>query len=93
MVKQDFSITSKKMISANLDNEEYDKLLKIRDNNPDLIGSASVIKWLIKQFDISTQSIKQVSDNIEKINLKVETGEIDRSDFDKWLQGMNKDEM
>ena len=93
MVKQDFSITSKKMISANLDNEEYDKLLKIRDNNPDLIGSASVIKWLIKQFDLSTQSIKQVSDNIEKINLKVETGEIDRSDFDKWLQGMNKDEM
>ena len=90
MVKQDFSITSKKMISANLDNEEYDKLLKIRDGNPDLIGSASVIKWLIKQFDISTQSIKQVSDNMEKINLKIETGEIDRSDFDKWLQGMNE---
>ena len=93
MVKQDFSITSKKMISANLDNEEYDKLLKIREINPDLIGSASVVKWLIKQFDLTTQSIKQVSDNIEKINLKVETGEIDRSDFDKWLQGMNKDEM
>ena len=93
MVKQDFSITSKKMISANLDNEEDDKLLKIREINHDLNGAGSVVKWLIKQFDISTQSMKQVSDNIEKINLKIESGEIDRSDFDKWLQGMNKNEM
>ena len=89
MVKQDFSLSSKKMISANLDNEEYDKLLQIRDNNPELSGSASVVKWLIRQFDLSTQSDNQVSNNLTEINENTEDN-IDRSDFNKWIKDLER---
>ena len=80
----------KKPVTVDFDFDEIEKLNKIIDSQTELTSRPAIIKWLVSQFDISNSNIKQVSVTMEKINDKVETGEIDRSDFDKWVKELNK---
>jgi len=80
----------KKPVNVLFDFDEFDKLNQIMKSQTGLTSRPEVIRWLIEQFDISNNNIKQVSVTMEKINDKVETGEIDRSDLAKWMKDLNK---
>ena len=80
----------KKPVTVDFDFDEIEKLNKIIDSQTELTSRPAIIKWLVSQFDIANNNIKQVSVTMEKINDKVETGEIDRSDLAKWMKDLNK---
>ena len=61
-------------VNASLNEEDFNALNEIRNQNEDLHSIASVIRFLLHSYTDKTES-----------NPKVET---DRTDFNKWLKDM-----
>ena len=61
-------------VNASLNEEDFNALNEIRNQNEDLHSIASVIRFLLHSYTDKTESIPKV--------------ETDRTDFNKWLKDM-----